>query len=194
MFTGIIRAIGKVKKIQKGSPWHATIDAAPLAGQLNRGDSVAVSGVCVTVTAHDDEGFSFELSQETIKRSIFRLLKNRDFVNLEPAMTLQTALDGHIVQGHVDGTGKITSITGSKEKRIMIRPDTNPGPLIVDKGSIAVDGVSLTVVDPRRSGEFSVWVIPLTFSETTLGMKRVGDSVNIEYDILGKYVARLHKF
>ncbi len=193
MFTGIIREIGTVQWLRRGDPWILRIQAPRLTPNLKRGDSVAVSGVCLTVVILEKDTFTVEVSRETITRSRFGSLAAGHPVNLEPALTLADGLDGHIVQGHVDETARITRITGGRQKTFWIRPSRNPGALIVEKGSVAVEGVSLTISDLRSAGEFSVSLIPLTLDDTTLGRNRAGDTVNLEYDILGKYVARALK-
>ncbi len=193
MFTGIIRNIGTVWRIQREVPWKVTIKAHSVVPLLTRGASICVSGACLTVIECKEDTFTAELSQETLQRTTFQRLQLMEKVNLEPAMILSDRLDGHIVQGHIDGMGKITRVSGSKEKTYVIKPDKDAGSLIVEKGSIAVDGISLTISELFQSGEFSVIVIPLTLSDTTLSEKKSGDKINLEYDILGKYIARYFK-
>ena len=190
MFTGIMREIGTITRVRRGTPWRMTVRALRTAAAANRGDSIAVSGVCLTVVDRTDTEFEVEISAETIRRTAFQSVRSGVRVNLEPALRMDSLLDGHIVQGHVDGTGRIIQVTGRTEKVYRIRPDTDPGPLIVEKGSVALDGISLTVADLLPGNEFTVAVIPLTLADTTFADRRAGDILNIEYDILGKYVGR----
>lgn len=190
MFTGIIREIGVITRIKRGNPWIVTIEAPDISGSVSRGDSIAVSGACLTAVAMTDKSFDVDVSRETLSKTTLESWKSGTRVNLEPAITMSAALDGHIVQGHIDGTGKIVRVSGSRQREIWVRPDKDPGALIVSKGSVSIDGISLTIADFRPGGEFSVAVIPLTLSDTTLQYRRAGDRVNLEYDIIGKYVHR----
>lgn len=167
-----------------------TLSAPIIAAAATRGDSISVSGACLTVVDRTETTFDVEISAETIRRTAFRSVRSGVRVNLEPALRMESLMDGHIVQGHVDGTGRIARISGRKEKLFRIRPERNPGPGIVEKGSIAMDGISLTIADVFPGGEFTVAVIPLTLADTTLQFRRAGDILNLEYDILGKYVGR----
>ena len=190
MFTGIVREIGTISRIKRGNPWVMHMKAPVLAPGIKRGDSISVSGACLTAIDVQPDGFVVEVSNETIGRTIFKGAASGMKVNLEPAITMSSALDGHIVQGHVDGVGRVIRLTGSRQKEIWIRPDRDPGPLLVPKGSVTVDGVSLTVADLKPGGEFSVAIIPLTLADTTFQFRRGGDRVNLEYDVIGKYVDR----
>ena len=155
------------------------------------GDSIAVNGVCLTVTKLTDGGFCADVMPETFSRSNLGELTAGSPVNLERAMAADGRLGGHIVSGHIDGSGKITKIMNDGNAvRFWIEADSAILRLIVEKGSITVDGISLTVVSVSDS-EFSISIIPHTLGETTLGSRRVGDSVNLENDIIAKYVARL---
>jgi len=190
MFTGIIRETGIITRIKRGNPWLFTIKAPELAPSIQRGDSISVSGACLTAVSISSDSFDVEVSTETINRTIFSAARSGMYVNLEPAITMSAALDGHIVQGHVDGTGRITRLTGGKQKEIHIKPDTDAGSLIVEKGSVTVDGISLTIAKILPGSAFSIAVIPLTVSDTTLKYRHAGDRINLEYDIIGKYVNR----
>jgi riboflavin synthase len=194
MFTGIILELGKVisvEKIAQGA--KLKIFSEKLLKDSQIGDSIAVNGVCLTVTEIDrtKKVLSFELSYETLKKTTLGELKKDSPVNLESALTLNTKLGGHLVSGHVDGVGVIKKIekTGDYIK-IEIEAPQEVLKYCVPKGSIAVDGISLTVVD-LFTNSFSVVIIPHTLKMTTLGFKNVGDSVNLEPDIIAKYVERL---
>jgi riboflavin synthase len=191
MFTGIIEHIGTVKSLaRQGASARLTVDIGALAADAKIGDSIAVSGMCLTVTALSGGGASFDVSGETLARTTLGKMKPGDAVNLEPAMRADSRMGGHFVQGHVDGVGKIRKVTRGQNDWTFefSAPDELRGQ-IVEKGSVAVDGISLTAaaITPES---FTVAVIPHTFENTTLGRKRSGDEVNIETDILGKYVRR----
>ena len=172
-------------------PSRLTIATQKILDGLKEGDSIAVNGACLTVVERTDHTFSVELSPETLRRTNLCLLKAGSGVNLERALALGDRLGGHIVQGHVDGTGKIASLTN--EGGFIAARFTAPRRLaryIVEKGFIAVDGVSFTVVR-LTSSSFTVAVIPYTYQNTVLGEKGPGDTVNLEVDILAKYVENL---
>jgi riboflavin synthase len=192
VFTGIVEELGRVVQ------WRESSDAAVLtvrgpkvASDARHGDSISVSGVCLTVVDTDGDIFSADVMKETLARSSLPDLRPGDPVNLERAATLQTRLGGHLVQGHVDGVGSIVERTpgGSWESvRFSLPADLNR--YVVEKGSITVDGISLTVVDVDDT-TFSVGLIPTTLTLTTLGHKRPGDAVNLEVDIVAKYVEKM---
>jgi riboflavin synthase len=195
MFTGLIADLGKVGDVEHSAD-GATIEIATrLAGEIAEGDSVAVNGVCLTATAVNRGGFRAQAMAETLRRSSLEGLAVGSPVNLELALRADGRLGGHIVQGHVDGTG---AIEGAREEGFARVLDIaieagGAGDLaryLVEKGSVALDGVSLTV-SGLRDGGFSVSLIPETLGRTSLGEARVGDRVNIEVDILAKHVARL---
>ena len=187
-FTGIVEAVGIVAKCSASSLF---IKADKILEGTHIGDSIAVNGVCLTVTKLSDGGFWADVMPETFSRSNLGELVCGAKVNLERAMPSDGRFGGHIVSGHIDGTGKITRIENDGNAvRFWIAADEAILRLIVEKGSIAVDGISLTVVSVTAS-DFSISVIPHTLGETTLGCKREGDRVNLENDIIGKYVARL---
>ncbi len=204
MFTGIIEELGLI------TAWEQTGDAArltvraPLAvSDAGHGDSISVSGVCLTLIDQGADWFTADVMAETIAMSTLGAAKPGDRVNLERATQVGDRLGGHIVQGHIDGTATVLAITPGSAWRVIrfsLAPDL--APLVARKGSIAVDGVSLTVSDvgadpgaDQRGGDwFEVSLIPETLEVTTLGAKTVGSSVNIETDILARHVARLHQF
>ena len=195
MFTGLIEAIGTVKSFsRKGTYYTLTVEAG-ISGELFTGQSVSVSGACLTVTRNDSHTFDVEMMQETFSRTWFgRGIRPGIRVNLERAMRLTDRLDGHLVLGHVDGVATLKEIRGTDTKEAVFVPeDSNLLRGIVEKGSVAVDGISLTVIDAGNAS-FSVGIIPATLGATTLGGLKAGGVLNLETDILGKYVARLAEF
>ena len=191
MFTGIVEEIGIVKSVQSKV---ITIEANKIFDDLHLGDSVAVNGTCLTVSSFDDKIFNADVTQETLNRTNLGSLKNGSRVNLERAMTLSGRFGGHIVSGHIDGVGSIKSM--KKDDNAIILAIEVPRHLmkyIVEKGSVAVDGISLTVAS-LTDNTFSIAVIPHTLKETVLYYKKEGDKVNIENDVIGKYVERLLTF
>jgi riboflavin synthase len=190
MFTGIIEASGKVIGIEKeGSNLHLTI-SSPLSGALKIDQSLSHNGVCLTVVAIAENWHRVTAVAETLQRSNMGDLKIGDQVNLERAMSAAMRMDGHIVQGHVDATGICESVeTQGGSWLFTFSFDPKNAYLIVDKGSVSVNGVSLTVVNPTRDS-FSVAIIPYTFDNTNFNLLKKGDRVNLEFDIIGKYVAR----
>lgn len=192
MFTGIIEEVGKMKAVQMGSSSAVlTIEASKVLEHTKLGDSIAVNGVCLTVTHLSDKYFTADVMAETIRRSSLGDLKNGSLVNLERAMAADGRFGGHIVSGHVDSMGSILSIV-PEDNAIWytIGADSKTLHYIVEKGSITIDGISLTVayVDDAC---FKVSIIPHTRKETNLSTKNVGDKVNLECDIIGKYVEKL---
>jgi riboflavin synthase len=192
MFTGIIESMGSVKKFTRhGEDAILNIDASMILEDIKVGDSIAINGACLTVTRKSDREFTADVSAETLSRTNLRLLKPGDRVNLEKALRLNSFLGGHLVLGHVDGLGKILEkVTRSNSVLLGMEIDMELGRLIVEKGSVAVDGVSLTV-NRCEKNRFYVTMIPQTARMTTLGIKKVADRVNIETDIIGKYVEKL---
>src|SRR5262245_38675751 len=190
MFTGIIESLGRVVRVEPDAAGRRLVVAADIAPHLKLGDSVAVNGACLTVVAHDAEAFAFQAVPETLSRTNLGGLTPGDRVNLERALRLGDRLDGHLVQGHVDGVGHVAERTrqGDAETVWFACPPELTGQM-APKGSVAVDGVSLTLVDvgPDR---FSVALIPHTLANTTLGFKPPGAAVNLETDVLAKYVSR----
>lgn len=191
MFTGIIQGIGAVRRItKKGEDAQLLIDAPLELEDVKIGDSVAVNGACLTVTAKSGHDFTADVSAETLKRTNLRALKTGDRVNLEKALRMSDFLSGHIVLGHVDGMGTIRE-KNIKSQSIIFGVEIEEGlsRYVVEKGSITIDGISLTV-NSYDKNRFYVNVIPHTAQATTLGIRKVGDGVNIETDILGKYVEK----
>lgn len=192
MFTGIIEEIGYVKRInQQSRSAQIEIKADKVLGDVAVGDSIAVNGVCLTVVAFDSQHFTADVMPETVSKTNLRELKPGSPVNLERALQLGGRLGGHIVQGHVDAIGTIVE-KQILEIAIIYRIATEPELLqyVVPKGSVAIDGVSLTVVDVFQDS-FTVSLIPHTAHETVLGEKKPGDRVNLESDIIGRYVKHL---
>lgn len=191
MFTGIIEEIGKVTQIQKGT--HSAIlqiQAKIVLEQLKIGDSVAVNGVCLTVTSISSHSFTADVMHETLNRSALSALTCGSSVNLERAMPANGRFDGHIVAGHVDGVGKIMQIRRDDNAVwFTIQANSSIMHYIVEKGSIAIDGISLTVAS-LFADSFCVSIIPHTAKVTTLGMRKIGDTVNLENDIIGKCVEK----
>lgn len=194
MFTGIIEATGVVKKIeQEGSNFHFHIQS-PISDQLRVDQSLAHDGVCLTVVAVSGDTHVVTAIEETMQRSNLGALRAGSLINLERAMAANGRLDGHIVQGHVDTTGVCTKVEerdGSWYYHFSY--ELRPEHLLVDKGSICINGVSLTVVSPQDD-QFSVAIIPYTYENTNFKTIRMGDKVNLEFDILGKYIARYAQY
>jgi riboflavin synthase len=194
MFTGIVEALGTVRAVRHGDDAAAlTIDCDAILDGVAIGDSIAVSGCCLTVTAlHDDpRGFTADLMGETLARTALGRLVPGASVNLERSLTVGGRLDGHLVQGHVDAVAEVLDVADHGEWTAMTF--TLPGavaPYVAEKGSIAVDGVSLTVT-AVAADSFAVGLIPHTLAVTSLGRSRVGDAVNLEADVIAKYVERL---
>ena len=191
MFTGIVEDTGKVSRIvHRGQEKRLILELPPHLTEVQLGDSININGVCLTVMQKNEQGIELDLSLETLQKTALRDLKEGDKVNLERALRLTDRLGGHIVTGHVDGIGEIV------EKReegdffqLKIRIPESVSRYVVQKGSIAIDGISLTV-NECQEGEIRMTLIPYTIEKTTLRQKRVGDRVNIEGDILGKYVEK----
>ena len=188
MFTGIVEEIGRVTSAQPG---NLVITVSQVLQGMEVGGSIAVNGVCLTVTSLDSNSFSVDIMPETLGRTNLGLLGAGDEVNLERPLTLEKQLGGHLVQGHIDNTGRVTSVTRDGEA-VLIRFEAPPEAMryVVRKGFIAVDGVSLTIVDYDASS-FLVSIVEYTQKHTTLGSRRVGDLVNLEVDVIAKYVERL---
>lgn len=192
MFTGIIEEIGTVASIRK-SPDSVclSLTAKEILSGLHTGDSIAVNGICLTVTSFTSQSFSVDVMHETLLRTSLAALKRGSTVNLERAMIMNGRFGGHIVSGHIDGVGTITGIhRDSIAVWYTIRTTPAIMRYIIEKGSVAIDGISLTVARLTRE-DFSVSVIPHTITNTTLSSKKVNDLVNLENDCIGKYVAKL---
>lgn len=195
MFTGIVEEIGKVQNIKMNTKSsRLTIEGKKILEDIHIGDSISVNGVCLTVTTFNNNTFTADVMNETLTRSSLGELKKGSFVNLERAMPVNGRFGGHIVSGHIDGTGQVRKI--EKDDNAIwynISLENKLMKYVVEKGSIAIDGVSLTVAKVSEN-EFSVSIIPHTAEETILSHKSVGDIVNIENDIVGKYVDKLITF
>ena len=192
MFTGIIEELGTIRSIRRGAASAVlSIGAEAVLSDLRIGDSVAVNGVCLTATGVDRSGFTADVMHETLQRSSLGALGPGSRVNLERAMAADGRFGGHIVSGHIDGTGTITA-RRQDDNAVWYTVSASPALLryIVEKGSVAIDGISLTVASVEAD-RFSVSVIPHTAAMTLLGAKGPGDVVNLETDIIGKYVERL---
>lgn len=191
MFTGIVEAMGRVVALEpRGELTRLLIDAGPVAAGVRIGDSVAVSGACLTVTDVADSQLGFQAVRETLERTALFALEVGSRVNLERALRADARLDGHIVQGHVDGVGRVRELARrGDDVRLFVDCDREFADWLVPKGSVAIDGVSLTVVGVGEGG-FDVALIPHTLELTTLGALRGGERVNLEADVLGKYVKR----
>jgi len=192
MFTGIIEEVGIVESVLKrAEDMVLSLKAPRLFPELNLGDSLAVNGACLTLTRKGPPAsLSFDLSKETLSRTRLEALKPGDPVNLEPALTLNKPLGGHLVSGHVDGPAVLSAITPAGEMvELTFEVSETLATMMIEKGSVALDGISLTIAS---LGEvtFTVAVIPFTLEHTTLGQKRAGDVLNLETDMIGKYVKR----
>jgi riboflavin synthase len=193
MFTGIIETLGIIKNIQKEQDnLHITVSST-LTNELKIDQSVAHNGVCLTVVGIENDCYTVTAIQETIHKTNLGNWGVNDTVNLERAMKLGDRLDGHIVQGHVDQTGICTSIKETQGSwRFTFQYDASLHNITIEKGSVTVNGVSLTVVDSKPN-EFSVAIIPYTYEHTNFHAFKVGTLINLEFDVIGKYVSRLHQ-
>ncbi|MFY4775919.1 riboflavin synthase [Metabacillus sp. RGM 3146] len=192
MFTGIVEEIGRVESIRQGSrSMILSISASSILDDVSLGDSISINGVCLTVTDFTNRSFTVDVMPETMKATNLHQLNKGSSVNLERAMAANGRFGGHFVSGHVDGTGKIVR-KKAEENAVYYEIETSPSvtETLVMKGSIAVDGVSLTIFG-LKDGCVTISLIPHTLSQTIIGMKKEGDLVNIECDLIGKY---LHKF
>lgn len=191
MFTGIIKEVGAITRIdRRGGIISISINSKEVSGDLSVGDSVAVNGVCLTAVKLAGATITFDVMEETMRRSGLGRLIEGDAVNLEGSMKADGVFGGHFVQGHIDCVGKIRGIDKAGGNFSMnIEVPASFGGLYVDKGSVAIDGVSLTIGGCKDNG-FNVYLIPHTLGSSTLGKRKAGDSVNIEFDILGKYALK----
>ena len=192
MFTGIVEGLGKVKRLtMKGADAVLEIEAGLSLAEVSLGDSIAVNGACLTVTSKNQQTFQADVSAETLARTNLKLLQAGHKVNMEKSLRVGSFVGGHFVLGHVDVTSRILSQTQKSGSLILaVEMNENISRYIVEKGSVAIDGVSLTVNKLEKS-RFYVNIIPHTAANTTLVMKKEADLVNIETDILGKYVEKL---
>jgi len=190
MFTGLIETVGEVSDVQPTPSGFRIRIATALARELQNGESVAVNGVCLTAIEHDGQGLSADIGPETARVTTLGSLTAGRRVNLERSMRADGRFGGHFVQGHADGTGAVEALREDGDSHwIRISIPAALGPYLILKGSIAVDGVSLTVARLDDT-TFDVMIIPFTWAHTTLSLLRVGDRVNLECDMVGKYVAR----
>lgn len=200
MFTGIIEEIGEITAIApSGDGWRLTVRAPRAAADVVHGESIAVSGVCLTVVGSTDDTFDTDVMKQTLDVAAIGGAVVGTRVNIEKAMPVGARLGGHIVQGHVDGVGEVLEVRpGAQWSVLRISLPADLAPLVVDKGSISVDGTSLTVSAVSDPGASSAWfevsLIPETLAATTLGARAVGDRVNLETDILARHVERLLAF
>jgi riboflavin synthase len=188
MFTGLVETLGTVQQLTAAGAGRRLVVRCPIAPELTLGESVCVNGACLTVVAHDEASFAFEVGPETLLRTNLGELAAGDRVNLERSLRFSDRLGGHLVQGHIDGVGHVDErLTQGEWVTVWFRCHPDLAGQMVTKGSVAVDGVSLTVVDVEAE-RFSVALIPHTLSATTLGFKDAGAAVNLETDMLAKYV------
>ena len=193
MFTGLVQDLGTVAAVDRTRDGARVSVTTTLTSELGLGDSIAVNGVCLTATAIDDGRFTADVMAETLRRSSLGALDPGAGVNLELPLRAADRLGGHVVQGHVDGLGTVTAVREDGFARVVtISTDPDLLRYVVEKGSIAIDGISLTVASLGGDGaSFSVWLIPETLERTTLGTATPGTGVNLEVDVLAKYVERL---
>jgi riboflavin synthase len=198
MFTGIVEELGTVEAMDdQGDAVRLTVRGPVVTGDADLGDSIAVNGVCLTVATREGQTFTADVMRQTLTMTSLGALAPGGQVNLERAVTPTTRLGGHIVQGHVDGTGSVVRRTPSEHWTVVeISLPQELARYLVPQGSVTVDGISLTVVDapsvePRRDPSFTVSLIPETLARTTLGLREPGDVVNLEVDVIAKYVERL---
>lgn len=192
MFTGIVQAVGTIRRIEtRGGDVRLSVDASALDVELALGDSLCVSGVCLTVVSRENKIHAFDVSTETLALTTLGALREGDAVNLEPALRLSDRLGGHLVSGHIDGLGRIVAIEDdARSQRWTFEVPVPLSRYIAVKGSVCIDGVSLTVNDVGAN-RFGVNLIPHTVEVTTFRGKRAGDAVNIEVDLIARYVERL---
>lgn len=195
MFTGLVVEMGEIASVTKRDRGaRLFLNAQSLSSEAQIGDSISVNGTCLTVVEMKGKTLGFDMSDETLRSTNLGNLRTKDRVNLEPSLRFDSRLGGHFVTGHIDGVGTIKSKSAAGDVlKIVIGAGEEITQYLVEKGSVAVDGISLTVVDVLSKG-FSIVIIPHTAALTTIGFKGPGDTVNIEVDILGKYVSKfLHK-
>lgn len=192
MFTGIIESFGTIRRIEaKGEGKVLSIDCDLDLSATRIGDSIAVNGACLTAVSVEKHGFKVDMAPETVERTTFKHLSIGSRVNIERALKLSDRIDGHLVSGHIDGTGVIASIT-RKSNALILKVDVTQkiADDLIEKGSIAVEGISLTI-NRCSDRDFEVSIIPHTAAITTIGQKKIGDEVNIETDMIGKYIKKI---
>ncbi|MGQ0528191.1 MAG: riboflavin synthase [Alphaproteobacteria bacterium] len=191
MFTGLIQDIGTVRSIDKSGDWLIRIATAIDLARLRIGASVACSGICLTIVGKDYDWFAVEVSDETLSRTAIGSWKEGTKLNLEPSLKMGQELGGHFVFGHVDGLAEITAITPQGGSHVItLKAPPEFARFLAPKGSVSIDGISLTINDVAKNS-FTVNIIPHTWANTTLGLKRPGDPVHLEIDMLARYVARM---
>lgn len=192
MFTGIVQEKGRVVSFEEGSKsWRLTVAAETVAEDIALGDSIAVNGCCLTAIEFDSRQISFDLLAETVRLTSFAKLRANDFVNLESSLRFNGKVGGHFVTGHIDGVGEVDAFEArGRDYFLRVRTPVGSGRYLIYKGSVAINGVSLTVAEADTDG-FAVWLIPHTLEVTNLGELASGSVVNLEFDMLGKYVERL---
>jgi riboflavin synthase len=191
MFTGIVSEVGTIKEIKKMAGGQELAIHSTFLDEVHVDESIAVNGVCLTVVSFNDEAFRVQCVDETLRKTNLGKLGEGDGVNLERSLTLDKALEGHMVQGHVDTVGTITAID-QKDADILLRIEFPEefDDYIVGRGSVSVDGISLTVARDEDNNEFTVAIIPYTWDYTNLKDKKVGSPVNLEFDVFGKYIVK----
>ena len=188
MFTGIIEKTGKIKNILKrGNIYRLALDIKKNFDSLKIGDSISVNGVCLTVVDFKNGSIAFDIMEKTFKTTSFSNLKNNDVINLERSLKSDLRFEGHFVLGHIDGKRKIKTIEKNNNPFIEIILNTDDKKMVVPKGSIAIEGMSLTVAEIKKNS-IRAYLIPHTMKNTNLKFKRIGDWVNVEFDVFGKYV------
>jgi riboflavin synthase len=192
MFTGIVEETGRVVSFQRGAAaWSLRVAARVVVADVAVGDSIAVNGCCLTVVAHEAGVLAFDLLEETVRLTSFDGLAAGAPVNLERSLAAQGRLGGHFVSGHIDALGRVEVFEArGADHYLKVRGPAGGGRYLIHKGSIAIDGISLTVAEVDGDA-FAVWLIPHTLAVTNLHAKRAGDGVNLEFDLLGKYVEKL---
>jgi riboflavin synthase len=191
MFTGLVQELGRVTAVRRTADGARVTVAGRIAHDLAQGDSVAVNGVCLTATGVGDGSFQADVMEETLRHSSLGAVRDGTAVNLELPLRASDRLGGHLVQGHVDGMGTVREVAGEGfARRLRIQADPGLGRYLVDRGSIAVDGISLTVASVDGD-EFAVSLIPETLERTNLGSAEPGQTVNLEVDVVAKYVEKL---
>jgi riboflavin synthase len=191
MFTGIVSEVGTIKEIKKMAGGQELAIQSTFLGDVHVDESIAVNGVCLTVVSFNEEAFRVQCVDETLRKTNLGTLEEGNGVNLERSLTLDKALEGHMVQGHVDTVGTITAID-QKDADILLRIEFPEefDDYIVGRGSVSVDGISLTVARDEDNNEFAVAIIPYTWDYTNLKDKKVGSPVNLEFDVFGKYIVK----
>jgi riboflavin synthase len=194
MFTGIVQETGKVVAFtQEAAAWHLQIAASATHANTALGDSIAVNGCCLTVAQYDAENIYFDVLEETRRLTNFSALAPGAPVNLERSLRFDGKVGGHFVTGHIDGLGTIEVLARrGADTYLRVRAPAGSGRYLIHKGSIAIDGISLTVAEVEGDA-FAVWLIPTTLAVTNLGTRKTGEAVNLEFDLLGKYVEKLLK-